>query len=142
VTHGDSEDEVLRNNEDEGATEKEGDNAAMDDGDTESEDIQYTADEVATWERFRNVLKESCVKQVCFIVLWFAVMIHTDKFAMQTTTVTQKCLNTHDVHLCFREGVRVIDNKEIAGYYCVFCLNGNPPQGAMGWQTGNVTAQR
>ena len=111
MTHGDSEDEVLRNNEDEGATEKEGDNAAMDDGDTESEYVQYTADEVATWERFRNVLKESCVKQVCFMVLWFTVMINTDKFAMQTTTVTQKCLNMCDVHLGFREAVQVIDYK-------------------------------
>ena len=105
MTHGDSEDKVLRNDEDEEATEKEGDNTATDDGDTESKDVRYTEDEAAAQERFCNVLKESCVKQVHLIVPWFAIMIHTDNFAMQTTTVTQKCLNTHDVHLCFRERV-------------------------------------
>ena len=60
VTHGDSEDKVLRNDEDEGATEKEGDNVATDDRDTESEDVQYTADEAEAREVSQCVEGELC----------------------------------------------------------------------------------
>ena len=76
----DSDDEVPRNDEDEGETEKEGDNVAMDDGGTESEeeDVPYTADESAAWQRFHVALKESHVKQVCDVVPWFAVLIQTN----------------------------------------------------------------
>ena len=79
VTHCDSDDKVLRNDKDEGDTKKEGDNAATDDGDTESkeEEVPYTPDEVAAWQRFHVVLKECCVKQVHDIVPWFAIMIQT-----------------------------------------------------------------
>jgi hypothetical protein len=132
------------------ADEREGDvekrvNADMDDGSMESDDdeddVPYTADEEAARDKFHLMLKESNIKQVCM----FRIATQSPKqyviLPCQTATVTQKCVKTRDVRLCFREHVRIIDGKETMGYYCMLCLNGRPPSGDLGWQTGNVTVQ-
>jgi len=83
-------------------------------------------------------LKNGKVKQVRKLF----VAVQTITLPHQSATVTQKCLKTRDVRLCFREGVRMIDGKETAGYYCMLCLKGKTSRGELGWQTGNITARR
>jgi len=109
VTHCDSDDKVPRNDEDE--------------GDTKAKEMYCILQ--MRWQHGRGFMLcwMRAVWNMC-MTLFLGLMSHDPKINLpwQTSTVTQKCLNTHDVCLCFREAVQVIDDKEITGYYCVLCL--------------------
>jgi len=100
-----SDDEVPRNDKDEGETEKEGDNVVTNDGGTESkeEDVLYTADERAAWQRFHVVLKESNVKHVCDVVLWFAVLIQTNNIVRADHNHHHRNVSTPMMFACSSE---------------------------------------